>query len=154
METTKIDNNKSSLIYKTAGFTALALIIFFLLMKFLSLITIVELRFFNFLIIYLGVRYVLMETKKNNNGKLEYLQGMGTGFLTAVLTALFFGIFVLLYLQFIDAKLMQFIIETQPFGTYLNPASASLVVVMEGAASGAIIVFALMHLLNKDKDQG
>jgi hypothetical protein len=60
-------------VYKTSAFTALAMILFFLLMKIIGLVTIVELRFFNFFIMFFGVRYKLIEARKANQGKLEYL---------------------------------------------------------------------------------
>lgn len=154
MEATIQQKTNASLIYKTALLTTTALIVFFLLMKFMNLVTIVELRFINFFIVFFGVRHVLLQTRKMNDGKLEYLKGMGAGFLTAVFTAVFFGAFVLFYLQLIDHDLMKYIRETQPFGNYLTPASSALIVVIEGAASGAIIAFALMHLFNRDRDQG
>jgi hypothetical protein len=43
-----------------ASLTALCLILFFLLMKLLNLITIVELRFVNFFILLIGIRYMLL----------------------------------------------------------------------------------------------
>jgi hypothetical protein len=148
--------NKVSLstLQKISWLTALALIIFFLAMKFLNLVTVVEFRFVNFFIILFAVRYVLLEKRKENNGKLEYLGGMLTGFLTALFSSVYFALFVFLYLSILDKGLMQYIQETQPFGNYLTPLSSAAIVVIEGVVSGAILTFSMMHLFNRDSNQG
>jgi hypothetical protein len=140
-------------VYKVAALTASGMILFFLLMKLIGLVTVVELRFFNFFIMFIGVRYKLLEARRSNNGKLEYLQGMLTGFLTSLFTAIFFAVFLFIYLS-IDSQFMNYIKVTQPFGTYISAASAALITVIEGVAGGAIITFALTHILNRDGDQG
>jgi len=68
-----MNNQTTSNFYKVAGITALGLGIFFILMKFLNLATVVELRFVNFFILLLGVRKTLLDKRKANNGRLEYL---------------------------------------------------------------------------------
>ena len=140
-------------VYKIAAFTALGMIVFFLLMKLVGLVTIVELRFFNFFIMFIGIRYKLLEARRANNGKLEYLQAMLTGFLTSLFTAIFFAVFIFIYLN-IDHSFLEFIKATQPFGSYISPASASIITVIEGVAGGSIITFAMTHILNRDGDQG
>ena len=142
-----------SRLYKVSACTALAMILFFLLMKLLGLVTIVELRFLNFVIIFIGIRYMLLEARRQNQGKLEYLSGMLTGFLTAFCISLFFAVFLVLYLYF-DKNFMAYLKVTQPFGSYLTPGSAALVNIMEDISGGAILAFALMHILNRDNNQG
>jgi hypothetical protein len=158
MRTLKInamENTQTSTSFvKVAAVTALGLIFYFLLMKFLNLVTVVELRFVNFFILLLGVRYILLARRKENQGKLEYLSGMMLGVMTAGTASVIFSGFVFLYLKFIDHSLMEYIITTQPFGSYLTPAGSALILFVEGAASGAIISFALMHILNRDSANG
>ena len=139
--------------YRIAAYSAGAMILFFIFMKLVGLVTIVEFRFLNFIIMFFGVRYMLLESRKANQGKLEYLTGMLSGFMTALYTSLFFAVFVFIYLS-IDHGFMEYLKATQPFGSYLTPASASLITVIEGIAGGSIIAFAMMHLYNRDGDQG
>jgi hypothetical protein len=153
METTIRSHSTTVNMYKVSALTALGLIAFFLLMKLLNLNTIVELRFLNVFLLLLGVRYVLIRKRAENGGKLDYLQGMMTGFMTAFLAAVIFAVFVFIYLN-IDSGFMQYLRDTQPFGSYLTPASSSIITILEGAASGAIITFMLMHTLNIDNDMG
>jgi len=149
-----MEKQSSTSLYKVAGITALVLIVFFLTMKFLNLVTIVELRFVNFFFLMLAVRYMLLTKRAESDGKLEYLTGMVTGFMTALMSSLFFAIFIFLYLSYIDTGLMQFIIETQPFGNYLSPGASAIIIILEGVASGAILSFAMMHLFNRDSNPG
>jgi hypothetical protein len=153
METTIRSQSTAVNMYKIAALTALGLIVFFLLMKLLNLNTIVELRFLNVLILLVGVRYVLLRKRAENGGKLDYLQGMMSGFMTAFVAAVLFAVFVFIYLN-IDSAFMLYLRNTQPFGNYLTPASSSIITILEGAASGAIITFMLMHTLNVDNDMG
>jgi hypothetical protein len=140
-------------LYKVAAITAAGLIGFFLLMKLVHLNTVVELRFLNIFIVLFGVRYILLRKREENGGKLEYLNGMMAGFMTAFLSAVIFAAFIFIYLN-VDAGFMLYLKSSQPFGTYLTPASASLITVLEGAASGAILSFMLMHTINRDDDLG
>jgi hypothetical protein len=153
MDTTIRSRTSEVNMYKVAAFTSLGLIAFFLLMKLFNLNTIVELRFLNIFIVLLGVRYVLLRKRADHGGKLDYLNGMIAGFMTAFLAAVIFAIFIFIYLN-IDSGFMLYLKNTQPFGNYLTPASASIITVLEGAASGAIITFMLMHTLNVDDDLG
>ena len=143
----------NSLIYKVSAVTAGVMVLVFLTMKVLGLLHIVELRMINSLIMFLGVRYVLLRTRMDNASVLEYLPGMATGFFTAILSSSIFAVFVMVYLKF-DHSFMHYIMATQAFGEFLHPASAALIVMFEGSASGAIIAFALMHLFNRDTVQG
>ncbi len=152
METAQ-KGNVSKGTYKIAAFSALAMIAFFLIMKLLNLVTIVEFRFLNFIIMFLGVRAILIQSRNENNGKLEFLHGIFTGFITAFFTSVFFAVFVFIYLN-IDKSFMEYLKVTQPFGSYLSPGSASLVTIIEGVAAGSIISFAMIHLFNRDEDQG
>lgn len=139
--------------YKVAVFAALAMILFFLFMKMIGLVTVVELRFLNYVIMFFAVRYILLSVRRTNNGKLEYLKGMMKGFMTVFFTSVFFAAFVFIYLS-IDRNFMNYLKDSQPFGSYLTAGSAALVNLIEGTAIGAIISFALMHLLNRDNDRG
>ena len=149
-----MDNSSTVSMYKVAAVTALGLAVFFIAMKFLNLVSIVELRFVNFFILLLAVRKILLAKRKENNGRLEYLPGMLIGFMTALMASIFFAAFVFLYLSFLDHGLMEEIRVHQPFGNYLSPGGAALVIILEGVASGAILSFAMMHLYNRDSVQG
>jgi hypothetical protein len=149
-----MEKNTSRDMYRIAAYTALGLVLFFIVMKFLNLATMVELRFVNFFILLLGVRKALLLKRKENNGRLEYLPGMLVGFMTALIASLIFAAFVFVYLFFFDHALMENIKTTQTFGNILSPVRVCLLIIIEGIASGAILSFAFMHLYNRDNSQG
>ena len=155
METmeTNIKDQVSDNIFKIPAIAASGMIVFFILMKLIGMATVVEFRFLNFIIMFIGIRYALLSMRILNNGKLEYLSGMLRGFLTSLLTSLFFAAFLFIYLSF-DYNFMGFLKETQAFGHYLSPASSALVTVIEGVAGGSIISYAMMHLYNRDSNPG
>jgi hypothetical protein len=137
------------LILRYAGFIALGLLIYFLLMKLLGFETMVELRYLNFVIMLIGIRLFIMRLKRENNGNLDYLHSLGYGFVVAALASLFFSTFMFIYLSYIDTAMMQNIQAHQPFGQYLTPSSAAIVLLLEGDASGAIIAFVLAQYVGK-----
>src|SRR5438105_3279569 len=98
METTVHSEVHVSNMYKVSALTALGLITFFLVMKLFNLATVVELRFFNILILLVGVRQMLLQERAQDSGRLEYLHGMMIGFMTAFLAAFMFSVFVFVYL--------------------------------------------------------
>jgi hypothetical protein len=153
METAIQSHIHVSSMYKVSAITAAGLIGFFLIMKLFNLATMVEFRFLNIDILLFGVRYVLLRERAENNGRLEYLNGMMKGFMTAVLAAVMFSVFIFIYLK-LDRSFMHYLTITQPFGKSLTPASAALIILIEGAASGAILSFAFNHILNRDEAQG
>lgn len=135
-------NNTSTLIIKTAAVTAAGLITYFVLMNALNLSKIVELRFFNFVIIFGGIYYLLKTFRINQGGKIEYVFGLGIGAFTSLLTSVFFAGFIYFYLTYFDQAFMDYLI-TQRSG--LTPVNAAFVIIVEGTTSGACISLALMQ---------
>jgi hypothetical protein len=142
--------NFPSLIMKYSARTFLALLAYFLLMKLFNLATIVELRFFNFFIMFLGIRYFILQLKKENENQLDYLPSLAYGFLVSAFSSLFFAVFIFIYLAYIDKGLMLHLQTHQPFGEYLTPGSSSLVLILEGCSSGAIISFAMVQYMSRE----
>jgi len=140
------------LIFKYGGVMALGLVVYFLLMKLLGLGNIVELRFLNFFIILIGIRLFILRLKRENNGSLDYLHALGYGFVVAAITSILFSAFMFIYLSYIDPGLMHYIEAHQPFGEYLTPGSAAIVLILEGGASGAIISFVLAQYIGKESE--
>ncbi|HLG35389.1 MAG TPA: DUF4199 family protein [Bacteroidia bacterium] len=138
------------LITRYSGLISISLLAYFLLMKLLGFATVVELRFLNFFILLIGLRYFLLRLKRENSGTLEYLQSLAYGFLVSVFASAFFSFFIFFYLSFIDRGMLEYLQLNQPFGEYLTSASCALVLILEGCASGAIISFALVQFMSRE----
>jgi len=129
-------------LYTTAG-----LIAYFLLMKLLGLVLVVELRALNLLFLLTGIILALRAFKRQH-GTVEYLQGIGLGLMTSAIGVVTFALFVFVYLQ-MDPVLMESIVEKESFGEYLNPYILAFVVALEGTASGFIATFVIMQYLKR-----
>jgi hypothetical protein len=51
----------------------------------------------------------------------------------------------------IDHNFLQYLKDNEPFGSYLDPGMAAIVIVVEGVSSGAVISYALAMLMDGKK---
>ena len=135
-------------IFKTALLTVSGMIAYFFLMKLFNMNSILELRYLNFIFIFLGVRHVLLHKQSADGVKVHFHSALMIGFLTSFLIAIMFSAFVFSYLS-VDTTFMSMVTFSQPFGKYLSPASSSLVIFLEVVASGAIIAIPVLWSMKK-----
>ena len=146
-----MENNKQSVeavAIKYGLYTTGGLIGYFLIMKVLGLVHVVELRGFNLFIIVGGILLAMRHQRSKQDGPLVYLQGIGLGLLTCAVAVITFSIFIFAYLQ-MDTGLMKSIRETETFGQYLNPYILAFVIALEGIASGFIASFMIMQYMKR-----
>lgn len=147
-----MENSSSISIEKVAIryglFTFLGLVGYFLLMKWVGLFEIHELRGLNFFILLAGVGYSLKYYKANNNAEFVYFQGLSLGVLTSLIAIIPFAVFIFFYLV-IDTAFMQNLIVNEPFGRFFNPFILSFLVAFEGIFSGGLMSFVLMQYMRK-----
>ncbi|HEX8515360.1 MAG TPA: hypothetical protein VF868_04115 [Bacteroidia bacterium] len=131
--------------------TSAALIIYFLAMKALNLAQVIELRFFNFLIVAAAICYGINSLKERLHEQEFYLKGLAQGMVIAVVTTVSFALFITIYLRYFDPQLMEAISKRVPYSGSLDSMIIFVSVFMEGMASGAIITFSAMQYF---KSQG
>lgn len=124
--------------------TAGTLIVYFLIMRLLNLHYIFELRYFNAVILFVGI-ILMYQRMKNQNGKIGYLEGLGAGFTMVFTAAFLFTGFILAYLMFIDPPFLQFIKTHTPTGEDLDVWILGGLIFSEALSSGAIFAFAMMQ---------
>jgi len=130
----------------TAGLVA-----YFLLMRVAGLAEVTELRALNALIMFSGVYLAVREFKKSNFGVgFDYLSGIAVGFFTSMVVAISFSIFVGLYVT-IDPVFLAAIVADNPQKEFLNPWTASMVIFIEGIASGFLFSYTAMQYLKNDR---
>lgn len=122
--------------------------IYFFALQMLGYVHVLELRAFNGVIMYFGVYKAIKEFKASNHD-FNYLQGLGTGVITAFVSTLIFAVFGFFYLSFINPEFMESIRQNEPFGIYMNRFGAPIQIFIEGMASGCFMSFANMQLLKK-----
>ena len=117
---------------------ALGLTLFFLIMHFLSLSDNYNLRLFNG-IIHLTVIYFAMQAglKSGIISGENYVNSVFLGMLSSFVGVALFAFFQLLFLHF-DNVFMAQIKAAFSIGEYLNPWSASMIILVEGVAVSLI----------------
>lgn len=134
----------------TGLITAAALIAYFFIMKALHLAQIVELRFFNFLIIAVGICYAIKSIKDKLHEQEFYLKGLAEGMITTVVTTVVFAIFMTVYLSYFDVGLKEEISKRVPYSGNLDGMIIFVSIFMEGMASGAILTFTAMQYFKSE----
>lgn len=119
------------------------LIAYFLIMRALGLDHNVELRAFNLLIMAGGVFYAV-KTLKARDERFNYPKGIGVGVLSAVSSSVAFAIFTFIFILS-DVEFLHEIKQQEAFGQYLNGFTISIVIIIEGIASGFLLSFGFMQ---------
>lgn len=130
---------------------ASGLIVYFIIMKFLGLLHVVELRMLNLIILVAGVFFALRKFKSTHEDHLNYFRGLVTGVATSAIGSAGFAAFFFVYVSFIDTELMQYIIENEPMGRFLNPYISAFIVALEGVFSGLLVTFILINYMPTDE---
>jgi len=128
--------------------TFLGLVAYFMVMKWVGLFEIHELRGLNFFILLAGIAMAMRHYKENCNTDFAYFQGLSLGILTALAAIIPFAVFILIYLL-VDVSFMQNLVENEPFGRFFNPFILSFLVAFEGVFSGGMMSFVLMQYMRK-----
>lgn len=143
----------SKLSLKYGGYTAVALVAFFLIMKLVGLAETLELRFLNFFILAGGVTYAVRNYRNNikKEGEIDYLEGFGIGFFTACVAGLIFGAFLYLYLKFIDPGFLHYIQLREPMGVNVTPLTAVGAIMFEAVGSGCVLALVALQYYRRPK---
>jgi uncharacterized protein DUF4199 len=139
-------NQIKNLEMKVGLTTSLALIAYFLFMKLIDLIEVVELRGLNLLILAAGVSYAYYYERKQTHSNIEYFRGLLLGIFTALYAIIPFSLFVLFYFWKIDPDLIHHLVSHTLFmGITITPEIAAETVLIEGITSGVLLSFILMQ---------
>ena len=125
----------------------LGIIGYFLIMRAFGLIHHMELRYFNGVILLIGV-LASMRHRAFNQPHFSYLEGFGQGVITGVVATLLFSGFISVYLR-IDKAFLEYIQANAMFGSYLNSQTVFGVLVGEGFASTVCISFISMQYFKR-----
>src|SRR4051812_40703487 len=97
--------------------TSASLVLYFILMRYLNLITILEFRYLNFFILLGGILLALKRYKRSNNNYVPSLEGFGLGLLTTAIALAPFATFIGIYLS-LDPIFMGYIKQHVLMGPY------------------------------------
>lgn len=129
--------------------TAVALLTYFFIMKAIGLEQRMELRFFNFIILSIGIVYGINKLKKELNQPEFYLKGLAQGMFISLVAVVIFSTFMSVYIIYFDPFLLEHIRENITIGWSMDAFTLFISTFMEGVAGAAIITFAAMQYLKK-----
>lgn len=129
--------------------SALAYILFFFLMQLLGLAHFYWLRALNYIFLFAGVFLSIKEYRKSHEHSFAYMNGIGVGTMTAVISTAIFAVFIAFYLGLINPDFMDEIKKNEMFGQYLNPYIAGAAIFLEGSLSGSVTAYILMQYFKR-----
>jgi len=125
---------------------ALALTAYFLIMKAVGLVHIMELRLFNFVILFAGTALAMREHAKATEDHYNYFHTLGKGCATVFVGVGLFSLFIFAYLNY-DTQMLYMMKQNSIMGNFLTPYTAAIGVFGEGASSGFIMSYILLSYM-------
>jgi len=132
--------------------TAAICIVYFLVMRLAGFVNIPVLRFFNYAFLALGLVLAFQEvTHRIHKHRIDYLQGLGLGFLIALITAIVFSIFIFIYSYFIDLNFLTIVKPNLPsYNGDLNPYIIGVFIFGESIIFGVVLNFIIMQFYKRN----
>jgi amino acid transporter len=124
--------------------TAAALCAYTLLAALLGFFSRVEAGAFDIVILVAGVTLAIARYKKDKGNRMPYLQGFGTGIITAIVASVGLGLFFII-LTTVMPKSMDLTRARDLFGFDLSVVIAFLAIVLLGSMSGVITSLVAMQ---------
>lgn len=131
------------LVFKWSLIITAGLIGYFLLMKFLGLVHIIELRLLNGAIMFTGLWFLIKELKQKQG--FNYFTGLLHGIVTGLSASVLFALYAFIYVEIINPDFMQSIKQNEIMGSYLNEFLVSMQIFIEGGASSFLFSYAVMQ---------
>lgn len=128
----------------------LGLIAYFGVMYLAGLGNHVELRLLNLIILAVGVNAGLRKFKHTHGEHMNYFRALATGVSISTIGTLIFAAFLFFFMKANDS-FMNWIIENEKMGRYLNAYMASFIVLLEGVFSGLLVTFVLLNWIDTDE---
>lgn len=129
---------------------AAAFILYFVIMLAIGQGSHVELRLFNLPILGAGVYFGLKKFKETHGKHLNYFKALAIGVSIASIGTFLFSVFFFVFTK-LNPAFMQWIVDTEPMGRYLNPYMLSFIILLEGVFSGFLVTFVLLNWVDTDE---
>ena len=126
-------------------YTSIGMMVYFVVASLADLSDQIELSFLNGGILAVGVCFAIARYKRDQQGRMAYLAGYGTGIVTALVASVVFGLFFILYAVVINPHIMDGLQAQDLFGYELSVVIAFLAIVLQGAMLGMIITLIAMQ---------
>ena len=135
--------------YTTYGiWTALALIVYFLVLKLIGLHQYPVLSAVNALIFGAGI-YIALKNYRSKKTGIKYEKGFELGLLTGGIASIIFTVFMALYMYQIDDEFATSIMESWNVETDLGTSMLVLAIFIMGLVTTLILTFSFMQLFKR-----
>lgn len=135
--------NTFGIVTITGLIAAAGMALYFLIMRLFGLHTVVELRYLNMFFMF-GASIYTISHHKHIQGRIKYLEGLKVGFLTSIVAAGAFAIFMLIYL-INDPGFVHYLNVHANLHNALGPVSLATHIFIESLTAGAIFGFVAMQ---------
>lgn len=125
-----------------------AYIVFFLLMKVLGLHERTEVSYVNGVFLIGGIILALREYKRATHNRIDYLPGLGVGFLTSLVSSVILGLFFIAYSSF-DKEFASHVQTANLYGMQLSVLMIFLVIILHGTVAGTVVGFIAMQFFKR-----
>jgi hypothetical protein len=123
----------------------LCLIIYGILLQVTNLVEVPILRAGFIIITVIFICMAIVSLKRGREGRLDYLQGIGVGTLTSIVSSLMFAIFTLINIQFFNSRIIDVMRSENLMSENLTISTVFMVITMIGFVGGAITSFIAMQ---------
>ena len=123
--------------FRMGLYTAAALIVYTLIAAVLGFFSRIEAGSLDILILIIGVTLAIARYKRDKGDRMPYLQGFGTGIITALVASVTLGLFYIV-LSVIMPNSMDLTRARDLFGFDLSVVIAFLAIVLLGTMSGVV----------------
>ncbi len=141
---------------KAGVYTALGMIFYFVIMRFLNLHTYLELHYLNVVVLFLGLRYAIKRIILKE-GEIKYFEGLRSGIVVTLISIIIFNIFMVIYETVIDPPFLEFLKENIHLGNEFSRQQTIFNVIgiltAEGLSSGFIMTFILMQYYKSESSE-
>lgn len=128
---------------------AAACIVYFLLMRLLHLHTMVTLSLLNAIFVSAGIFFAIRSYKAAKRGMINYLEGLGLGFVTGLIAGAVFSAFIILFSSFIDTQFLDDTTADEYFGSDVSRMALFGYIALEIWMSGALAAFVFMQYFKR-----
>lgn len=120
-------------------------IVYFLLMRLLDLIHIVELSYLSGIFLVIGIVMGISKYKRLRGGMINYFEGLGIGVITAFVSSLILALFLVLFVTVFDDTYINNLSTSGLFPEGLSVLAMFWIAVAHGTWPGFFIAFISMQ---------
>ena len=145
-------NTSAKISIKYGLITALALIVYFLILKLLGWHRNPSLRLFNGIIMAFGIYYIIKQYKLITGNTFTYINGFKTGLLTGFLATFIFAVFMAVYFFHLDVEFMNSLLKEWFYEYNHGGGILIFIILIEGLSSTTILTLTFMQIFKNSKN--